>query len=93
MSEERIHLVSRLGSIIFADVFLLRFPSQNRMFLVRKPYVLGTKTVRFWDGNRKSNQVLICNKEKEIQKMKTFICNWQIRRLTSRLLPYFMAFK
>ena len=42
-----------LGCIIFADVFLLRFPSQNRTFLVRKPYVLGTKTVRFWDGNRR----------------------------------------
>ena len=53
MSEERIHLTSRLGSIIFADVSLLRSPSQNRMFLVWKPYVLGTKTVRFWDGNRK----------------------------------------
>ena len=46
-------MTSGLGSIIFADVSLLRFPSQNRMFLVRKPYVLGTKTVRFWDGNHK----------------------------------------
>ena len=29
------------------------FPSQNRTFSVPKPYVFGSETVRFWDGERK----------------------------------------
>ena len=43
----------RLGHFIDANVIFLRFPFQNRTFLVRKPYVFGSETVRFWDGERK----------------------------------------
>ena len=41
----------------FADAYdiLLWFPSQNRTFLGRKPYVFGSETVRFWDGERKKD--------------------------------------
>mgnify|MGYP001778014561 CR=1 FL=1 len=43
----------RLGCIIDTDGTLLWFPSQERTVLVRKPYVFGSETVRFWDGERK----------------------------------------
>ena len=33
------------------DGILLWFPSQNRTFSVPKPYVFGSETVRFWDGD------------------------------------------
>ena len=46
-------ICKRLDCIIDASGILLRFPSQNRTFLVRKPYVFGSETVRFWDGERK----------------------------------------
>ena len=36
---------------------LLRFPSQKRTVLVRKPYVFGTENVRFWDGNRRRETI------------------------------------
>ena len=39
--------------IVGSDSILLWFPSQNRMFLVRKPYGFGTENVRFWNGKRK----------------------------------------
>ena len=45
--------MKHLGYIVDADGILLWFPSQNCTFLVRKPYVFGSKTVRFWDGERK----------------------------------------
>ena len=35
-----------LGYIADADGILLWFPSQNRMFLVRKPYGFGTENVK-----------------------------------------------
>ena len=39
----------------FTDAYgiLLWFPSQKRTFSVPKPYVFGSETVRFWDGERK----------------------------------------
>ena len=40
-------------SFLCLDGIFLWFPSQNRTFLVRKPYVFGSETVRFWDGERK----------------------------------------
>ena len=45
--------MKHLGYIADADGILLWFPSQNRTFSVPKPYVFGSKTVRFWDGERK----------------------------------------
>ena len=45
--------MKHLGYIVDADDIFLWFPSQNCTFLVRKPYVFGSKTVRFWDGERK----------------------------------------
>ena len=42
-----------MGYIIDADSIFLWFPSQNRTFSVPKPYVFGSETVRFWDGERK----------------------------------------
>ena len=48
--------MKHLGYITDADsifLFFLWFPSQNRTFLGRKPYVFGSETVRFWDGERK----------------------------------------
>ena len=45
--------MKHLDYITNADVILLWFPSQNRTFLGRKPYVFGSETVRFWDGERK----------------------------------------
>ena len=42
-----------LGYVADADGILLWFPSQNRTFSVPKPYVFGSETVRFWDGERK----------------------------------------
>ena len=45
--------MKHLGYIIDADGILLWFPSQNRTFSVPKPYVFGSETVRFWDGERK----------------------------------------
>ena len=45
--------MKHLNYITNADVILLWFPSQNRTFLGRKPYVFGSETVRFWDGERK----------------------------------------
>ena len=45
--------MKHLGYIADADGILLWFSSQNRTFLVRKPYVFGSETVRFWDGERK----------------------------------------
>ena len=44
----------RLSYILGLDSILLWFPSQKRTVLVRKPYVFGSETVRFWDGERKS---------------------------------------
>ena len=44
--------MKHLGHIADADGILLWFPSQNRTFLVRKPYVFGSETVCFWFGNR-----------------------------------------
>ena len=45
---------ARKAQNLFSLVSFLRFPSQKRTVLVRKPYVFGSKTVRFWDGNHKS---------------------------------------
>ena len=49
--------MKHLGYITDANSIFLwfpsRFPSQNRTFLGRKPYVFGSETVRFWDGERK----------------------------------------
>ena len=42
-----------MGYIADADSIFLWFPSQNRTFSVPKPYVFGSETVRFWDGERK----------------------------------------
>ena len=42
--------MKHLGYIADADGILLWFPSQNRTFSVPKPYVFGSETVRFWDG-------------------------------------------
>ena len=42
--------MKHLGYITDADSIFLWFPSQNRTFLGRKPYVFGSETVRFWDG-------------------------------------------
>ena len=45
--------MKHLGYITDANSIFLWFPSQNRTFLGRKPYVFGSETVRFWDGERK----------------------------------------
>ncbi len=45
--------MTHLDYIAGADSILLWFPSQNRTFSVLKPYVFGSETVRFWDGERK----------------------------------------
>ena len=45
--------MKHLGYIADADGILLWFSSQNRTFSVPKPYVFGSETVRFWDGERK----------------------------------------
>ena len=45
---------ARKAQNLFSLVSFLRFPSQKRTVLVRKPYVFGSENVRFWDGNRKS---------------------------------------
>ena len=42
-----------VSDITDADSILLWFSSQNRTSLGRKPYVFGSETVRFWDGERK----------------------------------------
>jgi len=42
-----------LDYIINVNSIFLRFPFQNRTFLVRKPYVFGSENVRFGDGNHK----------------------------------------
>ena len=42
--------MKHLSYITDADSIFLWFPSQNRTFLGRKPYVFGSETVRFWDG-------------------------------------------
>ena len=42
--------MKHLGYITDANSIFLWFPSQNRTFLGRKPYVFGSETVRFWDG-------------------------------------------
>ena len=44
--------MKHLGYITDANSIFLWFPSQNRTFLGRKPYVFGSETVRFWDGER-----------------------------------------
>ena len=44
--------MKHLGYITGADSIFLWFPSQNRTFLGRKPYVFGSETVCFWFGNR-----------------------------------------
>ena len=44
--------MTHLDYIADADSILLWFPSQNRTFSVPKPYVFGSETVRFWDGER-----------------------------------------
>ena len=46
-----LHLL--LDSAVDPDGIFLWFPSQNRTFLVRKPYVFGTENVRFWNEKRK----------------------------------------
>ena len=38
--------MKHLGYITDADSIFLWFPSQNRMFLVRKPYGFGTENVK-----------------------------------------------
>ena len=38
--------MKHLGHITDADGIFLWFPSQNRMFLVRKPYGFGTENVK-----------------------------------------------
>ena len=38
--------MKHLGYIADVDGILLWFPSQNRMFLVRKPYGFGTENVK-----------------------------------------------
>lgn len=38
--------MKHLGYVVDADGILLWFPSQNRMFLVRKPYGFGTENVK-----------------------------------------------
>ena len=38
--------MKHLGYIADADGIFLWFPSQNRMFLVRKPYGFGTENVK-----------------------------------------------
>ena len=50
---DKIKKPARQGSIINAEGILLRFPSQNRTFSEPKTYGFRTKTVRFWDGNRR----------------------------------------
>ena len=45
--------MKHLDYITDADGILLWFPNQNRTFSVPKPYVFGSETVRFWDGERK----------------------------------------
>ena len=55
--------MKHLNYITNADVILLWFPSQNRTFLGRKPYVFGSETVRFWDGERKRETDLCIEKE------------------------------
>ena len=45
--------MKHLGYITDADSIFLWFPSQNRTFSVPEPYVFGSETVRFWDGERK----------------------------------------
>ena len=61
-----------LGYVADADGILLWFPSQNRTFSVPKPYVFGSETVRFWDGERK--RTCLTNyrvKSKTVSKIKT----------------------
>ena len=50
---DKIKKPAQQGSIINAEDILLRFPSQNRTFSEPKTYGFRTKTVRFWDGNRR----------------------------------------
>ena len=50
--------MKHLGYVADADGILLWFPSQNRTFSVPKPYVFGSETVRFWDGERKKGDYL-----------------------------------
>ena len=42
----RFHLPFRIINNQFAAISLLWFPSQNRMFLGRKPYGFGTENVK-----------------------------------------------
>ena len=50
---DKIKKPAQQGSIINEESILLRFPSQNRTFSEPKTYGFRTKTVRFWDGNRR----------------------------------------
>ena len=50
--------MKHLGYITDADSIFLWFPSQNRTFLGRKPYVFGSETVRFWDGEQQQSLIL-----------------------------------
>ena len=61
-----IHLPKHTGCIAGADGFFLWFPSQNRTFSEPKPYVFGTETVRFWDGERKRETIRIIKSNVEI---------------------------
>ena len=47
-----------VSDITDADSILLWFSSQNRTSLGRKPYVFGSETVRFWDGERKGSETV-----------------------------------
>ena len=59
---DKIKKPAQQGSIINAEGILLRFPSQNRTFSEPKTYGFRTKTVRFWDGNRKRKGCQKANK-------------------------------
>ena len=80
--------MKHLDYITDADGILLWFPNQNRTFSVPKPYVFGSETVRFWDGERKRDCL------KQILYLSTI--HWLIACLTNyrikskqflRLLP------
>ena len=61
--------MKHLGYITDADSIFLWFPSQNRTFLGRKPYVFGSETVRFWDGELNNSLlfyiILLCENTQE----------------------------
>ena len=54
--------MKHLDYITDANGILLWFPSQNRTFSVPKPYVFGSETVRFWDGEHNTLAHSLLNK-------------------------------